>query len=387
MHNPFGNTAIVGICNTKQARRLPGYDTRRVTLEAAFGAVEDAGLHPRQIDGVVGALGREFVYQTNIGPSWRSSSTLGIPAVLDAACAIECGLATTVVVMAGRASVPEAAGSTVHWTRSGSEWVEPFGLFTAAEFALVARRHMYEYGTSQEALAYVAATIRNNGHVNPDAVYFGRGPYTPEDVLDSRLVADPFHLLDCAMTAEGGCAIVLTRADRAGDLRWPPIYLLGGGTEVYGPSYEHPPRLDVGGTRRADLVNGNVGRRAVEEAWRMSGLAPADVDVCELYDPFSFEIIRQFEALGFCGAGEGADFVLSGVIAPGGRYPTTTDGGTMAFGHAGEMQLLQRVARGVTQLRGTCATRQVPGAEVALCTGGGAGAMFSDVLLLGSSRP
>jgi acetyl-CoA acetyltransferase len=120
----------------------------------------------------------------------------------------------------------------------------------------------------------------------------------------------------------------------------------------------------------------------------MAGLGPEDVDVGELYDPFSFEIIRQLEAFGFCGEGEGGAFVDAGHIGPDGRLPVTTDGGTMSFSHAGiNAQMLQRVIRGVQQVRGTCATRQVPGAEVALCTNGGSGALFCDVMLVGSGRP
>ena len=120
----------------------------------------------------------------------------------------------------------------------------------------------------------------------------------------------------------------------------------------------------------------------------MAGLGPADVDVCEFYDPFSFEIIRQFEAYGFCDEGEGGDFVMDGRIGPGGRFPVTTDGGTMSFSHGGAaVQQLQRVIRGVEQLRGTCATAQVPGAGVAMCSNGGAGALFTDVMLLGTETP
>jgi acetyl-CoA acetyltransferase len=202
------------------------------------------------------------------------------------------------------------------------------------------------------------------------------------------MVADPYHLLDCAMTSEGGCALVLARADIARDLAKAPVYVLGGNTDHFGPSYQHPPVFELGGNRRADLVDGWVGRRAAEDAFRMAGLGPGDVDVCELYDPFSFEIIRQLEAFGFCGEGEGGDFVMDGTIEPGGRYPITTDGGLMSFSHGGAtVQLLQRVIRAVQQLRGECVTRQVDGAEVAICSGGGAGALFTDVMLLGSAQP
>jgi len=386
--HPFHDVAIVGVHNTAQARVLEGHDSRTITFEAGLGALADAGLEPRQIDGVVGANGADFVYQTRIGPVWRSVSPLGIPSVLEAAGAIANGLASVVLISAGSAGVYTERQSTAPWTRPSNEFVVSYGMFTAAEFALIARRHMHCYGTKPKALATVAATIRNNGHVNPEAVYYGRGPFSAQDVLDSRMVADPFHLLDCSMTAEGGCALILARADIAQDLATSPVFVLGGNTDHFGPSYQNPPSFDLGGKRRPDLVNGRVGRRAAEDAFRMCGLGPTDVDVCEFYDPFSFEIIRQFEAFGFCPEGEGGAFVMDGTIGPGGRYPVTTDGGLMSFSHGGAtVQLLQRVIRGVQQLRGTCATRQVEGAEVAMCSGGGAGALFNDVLLLGTAQP
>jgi acetyl-CoA acetyltransferase len=232
----------------------------------------------------------------------------------------------------------------------------------------------------------VAATIRNNGHDNPDAVYFGKGPFTPDDILSSRMVADPFHLLDCAMTSEGGCGLVLVSADRAAD-RTDPVWILGGATDSYGPAYTVAPVWDYKPRDGADPA-GEVGARAARLSFRSAGLSPADVDVAELYDPFSFEIIRQLEVFGFCKPGEGGAFVEGGHIAHGGELPVTTDGGTMSFSHAGiAAQQLQRVIRSVEQLRGTCVSHQVVGAEVAICSNGGSGALFTDVMLLGSERP
>ena len=381
----FHGVAVAGVYNTKQARVLEGHDSRSITFEAGMGALADAGLTLGDVDGVMGQGSSDFAYQARIGPVWRSMSGFGVPAILDAAGAIASGQASTILVSAGSAGVYTERSSTAPWTRPANEFVAPFGMFTAAEFALMARRHMHVYGTPPEALATVSATIRNNGHVHPDAVYSGRGPFTPQDILDSRMVADPFHLLDCAMTSEGGCGLVLTTAERARDLAKPPVFVLGGAADQFGPAYQHPPAWDLGGKQRPDLVAGMVGRRAAERAFAMAGLGPDDVDVCEFYDPFSFEIIRQFEAFGFCKEGEGGDFVMDGTIEPGGRYPVTTDGGLMSFSHGGAMvQLLQRVIRGVLQIRGECATRQVDNAEVAMCTGGGSGALFTDVLLLGS---
>ncbi len=383
--HPFRDVAIVGVHNTRQARVLEGYDSRTITMEAALGALADAGLTPLDVDGVTGGnLSAEFVYQHRIGPVWKSPSGLGIPAVLEAAAAIATGLASVVLISSGSAGAYTQRESTAPWTRPGNEFVAPFGMFTAAEFALIARRHMITFGTRPESLAEVAATIRNNGSANPEAVYYERGPFTPDDILHSRMIADPFHLLDCSTTSEGGCALVMAHADIARDLARPPVYVLGGGIDYYGPSYQNPPTFDLGGRRDPRYVNGWVGRRAAERAFATAGLGPADVDVCEFYDPFSFEIIRQFEAFGFCAEGEGGDFVLDGTIGPGGRHPITTDGGTMSYSHAGSQpQLLQRVTRAVEQLRGGCASRQVDGAEVAMCSNGGSGALFTDVLLLG----
>jgi acetyl-CoA acetyltransferase len=197
------------------------------------------------------------------------------------------------------------------------------------------------------------------------------------------MVADPFHLLDCAMTSEGGCAIVVTSVERARDAATTPVRILGVGMDRLGPVYQFPPAWNLAGLRVSGEVNGDIGRRAAAQAFGMAGLGPQDVDVCELYDPFSFEIIRQFEAFGFCQRGEGGDFVSDGRIDPDGAVPTTTDGGLMSYSHAGRAQMLQRVARGVHQLQGSCASNQVHGAEVALCTNGGAGALFTDVMLLG----
>jgi acetyl-CoA acetyltransferase len=169
-------------------------------------------------------------------------------------------------------------------------------------------------------------------------------------------------------------------------MRSTPVWILGGASDAFGPAYQIAPAWDMRG--RTELPAGYVGRRAAEDVFRVAALGPDDVDVAELYDPFSFEIIRQLEAFGFCAEGEGGAFVEDGSIAPGGRLPVTTDGGLMSYSHAGiAAQALQRVIRGVQQLRGDCPSMQVPDAQVALCTNGGSGALFTDVLLLGRERP
>ncbi len=358
-------------------------------VDAVFGACADAAIDVGSIDALVGQGPAELTYDIGLGPVTRVFSSLGIPAIRDAAHLITTGEATTVVVAAAGAGMLLDDGATAPWTRPTNELVVAYGLFTAAEFALMARRHMLMYGTTTEQLATVAATIRNNGHVNPAAVYSGRGPFTADDILASPMIADPFHLLDCSTTSEGGCAIVLTRADAAGDGPHRPIHILGSASDSFGPAYSQAPSWDLRDASGTDDVSaGSVGRRAARVVWRQSGLGPSDVDVCEFYDPFSFEIIRQLEAFGFCADGEGGPMIMDGVIAADGRWPVTTDGGTMSFGHAGiSTQQIQRVIRGVEQLRGSCPSMQVDGAEVALCSNGGSGALFNDLMLLGVERP
>ncbi len=386
MTHPYHDVAIVGVHNTTQALELDGHDAESIALEGALGALADAGISATEVDGVVGQFAQETVLELGLGPCSRRPNMLGIPAVLEAAALIVSGECEVVLISAGGARLHRDRSHTAPWTRPANELVVGYGLFTAAEFALMARRHMIVHGTTTEQLAMVAATIRNNGHDNPDAVYFGKGPFTPADILSSRMVAEPFHLLDCAMTSEGGCGIVLASADRALG-REGATWILGGATDSFGPAYTVAPVWDYKTSDGADPA-GEVGARAARLAFRSAGLDPSDVDVAELYDPFSFEIIRQLEVFGFCGPGEGGCFVADGHIAGGGRLPVTTDGGTMSFSHAGiAAQQLQRVIRAVEQLRGTCASHQVAGADVAICSNGGSGALFTDVMLLGSHRP
>ncbi len=370
--------------NTRQARRLEGETSRSLNVAATKAALADAGLALEDIDGVSsGGDGSQLIYDFRLGPAWMGMQ-FGVNMVLEAATAIAAGLADVVLLVTSEAGVYTDHASTAPWTRPGHEFVIPWGLFTAAEFALVARRHMHMYGTKPEQLARVAAAIRNNGHANPEAVYYGRGPFTPDDILASRMVADPYHILDCSTTTEGGCALILTTEERARDLRKTPVAVLGGATEYFGPAYRYPPKWDLAGRSNVHS-NGLIGKRSADRAFGMAGLTRDDVDVLEFYDPFSFEIIRQLEALGFCGPGEGGGFVDDGHIDITGSHPVTTDGGTMSFSHAGaNVQMLQRVIRGVQQVRGECVSSQVPDARVALCSSAGAGALFHMVALLGA---
>lgn len=372
---------IVAVHNTRQAKRIDEPE-EALMLDAFRAVMAEAGIGPADIDGVSahgwtsGTNGLDVIAWLGGHPCWNGTHYPGIASVMEAAGAILAGQCHTVLMGAAQAGAHRSRTQTAPWTRPENEFVACWGMFTAAQFALMARRHMAIYGTPVEAFAEVASSIRSNGALNPEAVYHG-APVSREDVLASRMIADPFHLLDCAITSEGGAALIMTTRERARDMAGEPISILSGALERQGQAYVEPPVWDR---------FGNIGARAAAGCFERAGLAVADVDVCEFYDPFSFEIIRQLEAYGFCKAGEGADFVLEGNIRIGGRLPVATNGGLMSFSHAGAVQNLQKVTAGVMQLRGQLPPAlTVPGAEVAMISNNGSGAVTCDVMLLGKN--
>ena len=242
--------AIVGVHNTRQGRRLDGETSRGLALKAIEGALSDAGLTLDDVDGIsAGDLSTTLIYDLRIGPAWQGLA-FGVGMITEAATAIEHGMADVVVLVSAQAGEYRDHEATAPWTRPENEFVAPWGMFTTAEFALIARRHMHVYGTTREQMSIVAATIRNNGSQNPEAIYYQRGPFAPEDITASRPIADPFHLLDCATTSEGGCALVVADLEKFADkvdLPNRPIYVLGSGADFLARRISTHPR----GTSRA----------------------------------------------------------------------------------------------------------------------------------------
>ena len=378
---------IAGIYMTRQARSLHGRNSQDIVVEAVKGAIADAGLTPREIDGAAidwPGPGGAPADAANWGMylkqplAWVDShhlDTAGVRGVLKAAAAVEAGLCDTVVVGSGRAGAFSSDGK-VPGANMDLEFAEPYGSSVMSQFAVVAQRHMYEFGTTQRQIASVSATIRNHGMRNPDAVMFGEGPYTVDDILASPIIATPFHRLDCCLVNEGGCALVITTAERARDLPQRPIPILGGGMEFFQGNYANPPLY-------RDMRN--LGKSAVARAFGHAGVTPQDIDVFSLYDPVSFEIIRQFEMLGLCGEGEGGAFIENGRLSLGGQCPTNLDGGMLAGSWTGTGQLTLKVIEGVRQLRRSCGERQVQDAELALVTNAGSGAQHVEMVILGRS--
>jgi acetyl-CoA acetyltransferase len=246
------------------------------------------------------------------------------------------------------------------------EFEYPYGMFTVAPYALIAQRHMHDFGTTPEQLASVAVSARAWAQLNPTAVY--RKPLTVEDVLASPMVSTPYHVLECPPLVDGGGAFLVTAADAAEAYTDMPVYVSG-----LALSFEF---LDV--TQAASLAESRAIRESGERAFAMAGVTPADVDVFESYDAFTATPVIQLEELGFVGKGEAGAFVEEGHTLPGGRLPMSTHGGILSQGHPGEGAGLLAMIEAVRQLQGEVGDRQVPDCEVAIHSGvigvsGGAG--------------
>ena len=376
--------SIAGIGLTRQAKQLDT-TTIEICLEAAALAVADAGMTMDDIDGIAarwpgpggtvfdpgawdwtGVFGKPFRWICDTYPQ-------GVPGALDAAAAVSAGLCEAVLVVGGQAGVL-GGPAVASYTRPDNEFVSPWGMLTTAHFALVAQTYMHRFNPDREALSAIAAAIRNSGAANPDAVMTGRGPFSPADITASPLVAEPFHLLDLCLATEGAAAFVITTPERARDAPSGSVSILGGGSEWYRQQYVDPPRYDE---------VGRIGADAYARSFAMAGLSPTDIDVFELYDINTWEVVRQVETLGLCGEGEGADYLVDQGIGVDGALPINTDGGLMAFSHTGYGGPNLKVIEAVRQLRGMAGPGQVADVDHVFVTGAGSGAQYHNAMILG----
>jgi len=233
----------------------------------------------------------------------------------------------------------------------------PYGNTLVGAYAMAARRHMHRYGTTSDQLAEIAVVTRQHAGLNPLAMY--RKPITVQDVLDSRMIADPLHLLDCCVVSDGGGAVLVTTEERARDLKQMPIYVLGSSESHTHTHIAQMPDLTV----TAAAV---TGPRAFAEA----GVRPDQIDVAMIYDSFTITVLLLLEDLGFCTKGEGGAFVQEGRIALGGQLPINTDGGGLSANHPG-MRGIFLLIEATRQLRGQCGPRQVKDAKLAVAHGSG----------------
>lgn len=360
-----GSAAIAGV-GLAGCGEAPGRTALEIAAEAVGYAIEDAGLKISDIDGILTASAYttspslQIAEYLGVSPTFMDTTRLGGASFVDhlthAALALDYGLCNVAVICYG------SNQRTAHGKLKSMAELSPFEAlyrprYPVAMYALAARRHMHEFGTTPEQLAQVAVSARGWAQLNPEA--FSRNPLTIEQVLSARRVCDPLGVRDCCLVTDGAGAVVMVRADRARNLRQKPVFLLGGASATTHLSISAMADLTVTGAAQS-------GSRAFE----MAGLSPADVDVLQLYDAFTINTILFLEDLGFCAKGEGGALVGSGAIAPGGRLPVNTNGGGLSCVHPG-MYGIFTIIEAARQLRGACEGRQVANAEVALCHGNG----------------
>jgi acetyl-CoA acetyltransferase len=374
--------AIAGVYE-HPTRFAPDKSDVQIMAECAKGALDDCGLSISDVDGLfaagmtMGPMGTVSLAEyLNLKPSYLDGTNIGgssfVAHVNHAAAAIHAGLCTTALILYGSTAASNAMAIGTGG-RSGRDaaasFASPYGLTTVGSYALIAQRHMHEYGTRPEQLAEIAVTMRRHAGLNPVAKM--RKPISIDDVLESRTISSPLHLLDCCIISDGGGAVVVTGAERARDLAKPRVLLLGGGEAVCHQEIGSPDLLTI------------AAQQSAESAFRMAGVTRDDIDLAAIYDSFTITLLITLENLGFCKPGEGGAFVEGGRIGLGGELPVNPDGGGLSSNHPG-MRGIFLVIEAVRQLRGECGERQVTGARLGVVhgTGGTLGVAHSGATLV-----
>ncbi len=383
------NVCVVGV-GLSDGPVTPNLTATMLEAQSFKRALDDSGLAKSDIQGLASA-GYGGMHEValaeylGIRPTWMESTSVGGSSfefhTMHAYRAIQNGDVDTVAIVYGNNQL-SASGRTLGTGggggRSGMQmplpmaYEFPTGLTLVGAYAMAAQRHMYEYGTKPEQLASIAVQTREHAMRNPRAMY--RDPITVDDVLGSKLVADPLHKLDCCVISDGGCALILTTEGRARDLPHRPVYVRG----AAGGSTHHSINAMTDMTRTAAAISG-------PKAFAEAGITPQDVDMFAMYDSFTYTVLVVLEDLGFAPKGEGGAFVTDngGNLRLGGALPTNTDGGGLSCTHPG-MRGLFLLCEATRQLRGEAGDAQVQGAEIAVAHGSGGWLSTQGTVVLGT---
>jgi acetyl-CoA acetyltransferase len=368
--------AIVGIGSTDFSRNSGRSDLTLAT-QASLAAIHDAGLVPQDIDGIVrcdmdlvrhndlvhalGLTGLDYFGES--GPGGVAPCGM----IGQAVAAILSGQATNVLVFRSlngrsgrRYGLSSVTADRVGGANTYDEYFLPYGLLTPGQiFAVMAQRHMIEFGTNEKDLGAIALACRARANANPAAQMHDR-ELTMDDYLAGRMISRPLRLFDFCLESDGACAVVVTSTERAKDLKQPPALIRAvaqGSVPSPQPGIQFPVLL-------RESITTLPAKPTAETLYRRAGLGPSDIDVAQLYDCFTITVLLQLEDWGFCAKGEGGAFASSGEIELGGSLPINTGGGHLSGGYIHGMN---HIVEGVRQIRGE-STSQVPGAEVCLVT-------------------
>lgn len=379
---PDRKVAIVGAA-LSDLGRVGDTSPFHLHQQAASRALADAGLTKDDVQGFMstgtGVLAPvEVAEYLGLRPTYADSTSVGGSAwelmVQHAAAAISQGQTDVVLLVYGSTARSDLknrlrTANISMGTRGPTQFDAPWGHTLIAKYAMTARRHMHEHGTTIEQLAEIAVSARYNASHNPEA--FEQEPITIDDVAESAMVADPLTKLHCCLRTDGGGAVVLASEERARDCAKDPVWVLGTGEAL-----SHTTMSEWEDFTESPCV------RSGAQAFGMAGVTPDDIDLCQLYDSFTPTVLLTLEGLGFCGKGEGGPFVEDGKLRLGGALPTNTDGGGLSHCHPGMrgMFLLVEAAR---QLRGEAEGRQVEGAELACVNGTGGWFSSTGTVILG----
>ncbi|MBJ7251840.1 MAG: thiolase [Acetobacteraceae bacterium] len=378
-----GEIAIVGAAESTRIGAVPDMAQIMLHADAALNAMEDAGLKPGDIDGVacVGPMmPQQIAHYLGITPKWVDGTGVGgcsfMLHVRHAAAAIHAGYCKTVLITHG-----ESGKSRVNGTPRPAEpqslngqFEAPFGpMGPPTLFPIPVLRYMKTYGVTHEQMAQVAVVQREWAAKNPRAAF--KDPITIDDVLNSKMIAYPFRLLQCCLVTDGGGALILTSSDRVKDFPTKPCYILGSGESVETTMV----------SQMEDFTSSRAFRVAGPEAFRMAGIKHSDVDHLMIYDAFAHLPMYGLEDLGFVKRGEAKDFIWERNTAPGGKLPINTNGGGLSYTHTG-MYGMFALQESVRQVRGT-APAQVPNVKISVAHGVGGMFSASGTVVLSNQRP
>ena len=360
------SVAIVGVAESDEIGKVENKSSLQHHAEAAYNALEDAGLSIKDVDGLLTAGYSTYTIAEYLGvePHYTDSTSVGgasfVIHIAHAMAAINAGYCDVALITHGQAGRSARGGPSLDPADPGPQFEAPYGLLGAPiNYALACRRYMHEYGEerTRQGMAEIAVATRKWARMNPKA--YIKDPMTFEDYHSSRWIAWPLHLLDCCLVTDAGAAAVIVGADRARDLKKKPVWVLGAAE-----GHDHQIISQM-----PDMTS-TFARETGPKALKRAGLSHGDIDLAMIYDSFTYTVMVTLESLGFCGPGEGPEFVKDQRTAPGGDFPMNTSGGGLSYTHPG-MYGIFLVVEAVRQLRGECGERQLENPKTALINGTG----------------